>query len=274
MNLRVYLFIVLVFFHAQASFSKEVFHYGVVPWTHSKLLQAWASPIKKRLEAQLKQSVQITSSANIGAYLQKAMDNKMQVFQVPAHLAVYLIDEYAFKPVVYVEGRSHVVLLSLSDSGVSDLKEASKAEVIVGSPLMMTTQIGKKWFVDAGLTPTYVYQKDQWQVMDALFSEGNTKVAIVMSAMYENLAPVLKNKLVEIKRSNFPVSGMLLATPQLDEETVKRIQNSFLSFDANTHYFLVSASLPTALKMKKMREMVAPYYVETMKEIKQTLKHQ
>lgn len=270
MNRFSFFLCILLLCHSQGLFAQEVFRYGVAPWTNLKLLQSWASPIKNSLEKQLKNPVQITSAADVGAYLQKAIDLKMDAFQVPSHLAVYLIDEHGFQPVIYVEGRSQVLLVGSARSQFQGLKQASEGQVLLGGPLTITTQVGKKWFRDAGLVPQYVYKKDQWKVMDELFS-GSNKVGVVMSVMFESLTPVLKSKLIEIKRSVFFVNGMLLAVPSLDSNTVKKLQQGFLSVKSDEHYFLMSAHIPTEKHMNKMRNVISPYYSETVSEINKQL---
>lgn len=206
---------------------------GIFPYASPEQLIRHQKGLKDHLQQGLGRPISIVTAKNFKVFVNNAKAGVYDLVYTAPHLARLLDQEYAYQRIAMTTHHIQGVFITLKSAPYTRLSDLRGKRIGLVTPLAILSQMARKELRDAGLHVNKDYTEIKVRNYDnAMFSvvNGDSDAAITGIKLWRTLAMHYKEKLRVLEPTR-PVPGfMIMARPEMDQETVKKLQQSSLSF--------------------------------------------
>lgn len=209
-------------------------HLGIVPWTSAEYNYVWSNKIKRHLSNYCINST-FSSAPNFQLFIQKAINQKIDVAIVPPHIGSFLALDYSMPIIAIDVWQTSALLLVHQESSLLSLDDINSRSIALPEELSYVSMSIKVALAKYKFKPIYVSNHNK--VLEKLMAR-EVDAAVILSPVIKNLKHLIEHKIRIIHQFDFPINGMVMSTGLLSSHNIRTLLNALSEFryplDENT----------------------------------------
>lgn len=227
-------FVLVLLIQATSVFAQDALTLGIFPYASTDKLIKHQKELKNHLAQGIGKPILISTAKNFKTFINMAKDGKYDLVYSAPHFARLLDKEYGYKRIAMTTHHIQGEFITLKSSPYKNLQELRNKTIALAPPLAILTQLAIKELADAGLKAnkdyTIITMNNFENAMLSVFN-GDSDAALAGKKLWRLLPPRYKDKLRIITPTQ-PIPGfIIMAKPNMDQGTVKNLQQLSLSFN-------------------------------------------
>jgi len=246
-----------------SAYARKPLVLGVIPYVSPGVLVQHQKSLKDHLEQGLGRPISMVTAKNFKVFIKNAKAGVYDLVYAPPHLANLLEQDYAYQRVAMTTHKKRGLFIVKKTSPFKQLSDLRDSRIALVPPLSLNSQMARKELRDAGLNENedYIVVKVK-NFSNALFSVVNNDSDAALSGVkpWKSFDRQYKDKLRVLAKTRIMQGFMIMARPELDQETLQRLRKSSLSFndtEAGKKYLFKGMKLIDDKSMQSLDEFTA-----------------
>jgi len=216
------------------AFARKPLVLGVIPYVSPDVLVRHQKGLKDYLEQGLGGPISIVTARNFKVFIKNARQGAYDLVYAPPHLARLLEQEYAYQRIAMTTHKKRGLFIVKKTAPYKQLSDLRNTRIALVPPLSLNSQMARKELHDAGLNENEDYTIVKVKnFSNAIFSIVNNDSDAALSGVkvWKSFDQQYKKELRVLAQTRYMQGFMIMAKPELDLETVQKLQQSSLSFN-------------------------------------------
>jgi len=233
---------------------------GIFPYVSAEKLIRHQKGLKDHLEQGIGRPVSIVTAKNFKVFIKNAKAGAYDLVYAAPHLARLLERDYDYQRIAMTTHQIQGLFVVRKTAPYKQLSDLRNRRIALVSPLAVLSQMARKELRDVGLKANEDYTVIKMNnYNNAVFSviNNDSDAAVTGIKIWKILARQYKDKLGVLAPTR-PIQGfMIMAKPDIDLETVQKLQQLGLSFNdtaAGKRYLFNGIKLIDNQSMKNLDE--------------------
>jgi phosphonate transport system substrate-binding protein len=238
---------------------------GIAPHTSARVILEMYQPLRRHLEATLKQPVEVQTAPDFNEFARRALNQEYDIAVTTGHQARLYQTDAAYLPLLtYVADFRAVALVDMN--GPIQTAADLKGKVVLGlSPTSLVTLWGQQWLKKQNLGEVTVHYVSAADSVSRQVLAGEAAAAFASLANYQKLPPDIRPRMRILAESEPMVGRVYMLNKRWTKER-KDIEKALWAFATGSdgqNYF--AQNKLDGYRNLKPRELEAmdPYVVET-----------
>ncbi len=207
---------------------------GIIPYVSPDVLVRHQKSLKDHLERGLGRPISIVTAKNFKVFIKNAKAGVYDLVYAPPHLAYLLEQDYAYQRVAMTTHKKRGLFIVKKTSSYKKLSDLRHTRIALVPALSLNSQMARKELRDAGLKENEDYTIIKVKnFSNALFSlvNNDSDAALSGAKPWKVFDKQYKDGLRVLAKTSVMQGFMLMAKPDLEQDTVQKLRQLSLSFN-------------------------------------------
>ena len=207
---------------------------GIFPYASTSKLISHHKNVKKHINKTTRLNVSLVTAKNLSAYMNNIANNKYDLIYSAPHAARYAEKKYGYQRVAMTSHHIRGVILVKKDSAIKSLSDLENKKLAIAPAKTILHQVALNHLQENNIIPgSNIHLKTVNTHNTAIYEviKGDSDAAVTGIKLWKKLNPNHKKSLRKLTNTKATTGFIILAKPQLKKSLIKKLQNSFLSFN-------------------------------------------
>ncbi|HED16808.1 MAG TPA: phosphate/phosphite/phosphonate ABC transporter substrate-binding protein [Gammaproteobacteria bacterium] len=206
---------------------------GIIPYVSPDVLVQHQKSLKDHLERGLGKPISMVTAKNFKVFIQNAKAGVYDLVYAPPHLAYILEQDYAYQRVAMTTHKKRGLFIVKKTSPFKQLSDLRHTRIALVPALSLNSQMARKELRGVGLKANEDYTVIKVKnFSNALFSLVNDDSDAALSGVkpWKTFDKRYKGGLRVLAKTRIMQGFMIMAKPDLEQDTVQKLRQLSLSF--------------------------------------------
>lgn len=209
---------------------------GLLPFLSTAKLLADFAPIKDYLEIKLQRPVILETAPNFKSYIERAGQYQYDLYLTAPHIAALVEHDYHYRRVSRLTRGLDGSIVVRKDGPIKSIDDLKNHVFTTPADTAITTMLGEQLLLQHhlynGKNITIQYTPSHNNAIIAV-ATGKADAAVTSAAVFENMAPEIRDKLAILTKTETVPHMMFMASPKLSGRDFKALRQAMLEFTAS-----------------------------------------